>query len=178
MRHNEASVLGRFFKKEKPRIFLGVLAVAPRRDLKRHLDEWGMFGNADLDSALRESLTEIFSLAPMQSVDSPLSTDLVLDVVIPEFQSGDAWDVSMGDIGLPIFWRPKVTVASRLYYLKTKKTWATFSVTEKMKWSEYFGRVLTWRSFFRFRPMFDRKDVEYLLYQACGKLLTKMQKAI
>ena len=171
-------MLERLFKKEKPRVFLGVLAVAPRTDLKRHFDEWGLFEVANLDGALRSGLTGIFSLAPVQSVESPLAGDLVLDVVIPKFQSGDAWDVSLGEIVFPVFWRPKVMVASRLYYLKTKKTKATFAVTEKMKWSEYFKRILTLRAFFRFQPVFDRKDIEYLLYQACGKLLVKMQKAI
>ena len=172
-------MLGSLFKrKEKPRVFLGVLAVAPRTDLKRHLDEKGLFEDANFDTALRQSLTEIFSLAPAQSVSSPLSSDLVLDVVIPKFQSGDAGVVSLEEIGFPIFWRPKVTVASRLYSLTTQKTKATFSVTEKMKWRQYLGRVFSWRGFLGFRPVFDRKDIEYLLYQACGKLLAKMQKAI
>lgn len=171
-------MLGRFFKKEKPRVFLGALAVAPRTDLKRHLDEKGVFEDANLDSVLRQSLTEIFSLAPVQTVTSPLATDLVLDVVIPKFQSGDAWDISLGEISFPIFWRPKVTVASRLYSLTTQKTKATFSATEKMKWGHYLSRIISWRAFFRFRPVFDRKDIEFLLYQACGKLLVKMQKAI
>lgn len=171
-------MLRRLFKKEKPRVFLGVLAVAPRADLKRHLDEKGLFEDANLDISLRQSLTEIFSLAPVQSASSPLATDLVLDVVIPQFQSGDAWDVSLGEIGFPIFWRPKVTVASRLYSLTTQKIKATFSVTEKMKWGQYLSRIISWRAFLRFRPVFDRKDIEYLLYQACGKLLVKMQKAI
>ena len=171
-------MLGQIFKKEKPRVFLGVLAVAPRTDLKRYLDEKGLFEDANLDTALRQSLTEIFSLSPVQSASSPLATDLVLDVVIPKFQSGDAWDVSLGEIGFPIFWRPKITVASRLYSLTTQKTKATFLVTEQMKWGQYLSRIISWRAFFRFRPVFDRKDIEYLLYQACGKLLVKMQKAI
>jgi len=171
-------MLGRFFKKEKPRIFLGVLAVAPRRDLKRYFEVWDGFGNADLDSVLHKRLTEIFSFAPVQCVNSPLPTDLVLDVVIPEFQSGAACEVSMGDIWLPLLWRPKVTVSSRLYYLKNEKKKATFSVTEKMKWSEYFARVFTLKSFFGFGSTFDEKDIEYLLFQACEKLLIKLRKAI
>lgn len=171
-------MLGRYFKRERPRVFLGVLAVAPRTDLKRHFDEKGLFEDANLDTALRQSLTEIFSLAPVHSVTVPLATDLVLDVVIPHFQSGGAWDVSLGEIGFPIFWRPKITVASRLYSLTTQNTKATFSVTEKMKWGQYLSRIISWRAFFGFRPVFDRKDIEYLLYQACFKLLVKMQKEI
>lgn len=164
-------------KREKPRVFLGTLAVAPRSDIKRHLDQWGMFKNEDLDSSLRHSLKEIFSLPSAQNIEDPKNTDLVLDVIVPKFQSGDAWDLSLGDIGIPIMWRPKITISSRLYYLNTEKTKVTFSVTEKMKFSQYIGRLLTWRAVLRFRPVFDSKDMEYLLYQACHKLLLKMQKA-
>jgi uncharacterized membrane protein len=170
-------VLNKLLKKEKPRVFLGTLAVAPRADIKRHLDQWGMFNNEDLDSSLRQNLKEIFSLPSANEVSEPKGNDLVLDVVVPKFQSGDAWDLSLGDFGIPLMWRPEVTVNSRLYYLKSEKTKATFSVTEKMKLGQYVNRLFTWRAFFRFRPVFGSKDMEYLLYQACHKLLLKMQKA-
>jgi len=171
-------VFSKFLKREKPRVYLGVLAVAPRSDIKRHLDQWGMFKNEDLDSNLRQSLKEIFSLPSAQNVDEPRHTDLVLDVVVPEFQSGDAWDLSLGDIGVPLMWRPKITISSRLYFLNTEKTKETFSVTEKMKFGQYIGRLFTWRAMLRFRPVFDSKDLEYLLYLACQRLIIKMQKAI
>ena len=151
--------------------------MAPRADIKKHLDQWGMFKNEDLDSDLGQSLKEIFYLPSACEVDEPKNNDLVLDVVVPKFQSGDAWDLSLGEFGIPLMWRPKVTVSSRLYYLKSDKTKATFSVTEKMKLSQYFSRLFTWRAVFRFRPVFDSKDMEYLLYQACHKLLLKMKKA-
>ena len=170
-------MFSKLLKREKPRVFLGVLAVAPRSDIKRHLDQWGMFKNEDLDSSLRQNLKEIFSLPSAQSVEDPKKTDLVLDVVVPKFQSGDAWDLSLGEIGIPLMWRPKITISSRLYYLNTEKTKETFSVTEKMKFSHYVGRLFTLRGIFRFRPVFDSRDMEYLLYLACHKLLLKMQKA-
>ncbi len=169
-------MFSKLLKREKPRVFLGVLAVAPRSDIKRHLDQWGMFKNEDLDSSLRQSLKEIFALPSAQDVDDPQKTDLVLDVVVPKFQSGDAWDLSLGEIGIPLIWRPKITISSRLYYLNTEKTKETFSVTEKMKISYYIGRLFTWRAIFRFRPIFDSRDMEYLLYLACHKLLLKMKK--
>lgn len=157
---------------------MGSLAVAPRADIKRHLDQWGMFKNEALDSSLRENLKEIFSLPSANEVNEPKSNDLVLDVIVLRYQSGDAWDLSLGDFGIPLMWRPKVTVSSRLYYLKSEKTKVTFSVTEKMKLGQYIRRLFTWRAFLRFRPVFDSKNMEYLLYQACHKLLLKMKKAI
>jgi len=170
-------VFGKILKRDKPRVFLGTLAVAPRSDIKRHLDQWGMFKDEDLDTSLRQNLQDIFSLPPAESVKDVQNTDLVLDVVVPKFQSGDAWDLSLGEIGIPIMWRPKITISSRLYYLNTDKTKVTFSVTEKMKFRQYLGRLFTWRAVLRFRPVFDSEDMEYLLYQACHKLLLKMQKA-
>jgi hypothetical protein len=81
-------VLSKILRKERPRVYLGTLAVAPRADIKRHFDQWGVFKTEDLDTNLRQSLKEIFSLPLATEVSEPKSSDLVLDVVIPEFQSG------------------------------------------------------------------------------------------
>lgn len=169
-------MLKKFFRREKPRVYLGVLAVATRSDFKRNFDQWGMFRTEDLDMAMRQSLSEIFSLPSVQDIDEPKDSDIGLDVVIPKFQSGDAWNLSLGDFGIPLLWRPKVTISSRFYYVKSEKTKEIFSITEKMRWGQYFRRLLTWRAFLRLRPVFDGKDMEYLLYKAFHKLLLKMQK--
>ena len=171
-------MLNRIFKKEKPRVYLSTLAVAPRTDIKKHMDEWAPFKHEDLDTGLRQSLKEIFSLPAAQEVKEPKESDLGLDVVIPKFQSGDAWDLTLGDFGVPLLWRPKVTVSSRLFNLKSNKTTATFSVTQKLSWRQYLRRLFTWRAMLRFRPMFDKEDMDYLLYEACHKLLLKMKKAV
>ncbi len=152
--------------------------MAPRSDIKRHIDQWGIFKNEDLDSNLRKNLKEIFSLPLAQNVKEPKKSDLVLDIVVPKFQSGDTLDLSLGDIGIPLMWRPKITISSRLYNLNTERTKATFSVTEKMDFGQYISRIFSWRAVFRFRPIFDSRDMEYLLYQACHKLLLKMKTAI
>lgn len=165
----------RFLKREKPRVFLGSLAVVTRTDAKRHIDQWGMLNDSNLDAPLQATLQEIFALPSANEVGSPTSTDLALDVLIPKFQSGDYWDVSLGEISIPIFWRPKITVAARLYYLTSGRTKRTFTVTQKMPWSEFLRRLLTWRAFFRLRPTFDAKDMNRLLYFACHSLLGKLR---
>ena len=170
-------MLDRFLKREKPRVFLGALAVVPRKDMKRYLDQCGLFQNESFDHSLRANLEEIFSLPPASEITAPTSTDLGLDVLIPSFQSGDYWDVSLGEIGFPVFWRPKVTVACRLYHLKSDKTKRTFSVTQKMPWGEFLSRQFTWQALFRFRPTFDAEDMKRLLYGACHSILDKLRKA-
>lgn len=166
-----------WFRKRKPRVFLGAIGVADRTDLKRHLEQEGVAEGEPLDSTLRLALTEIFSLPPADSVADPLSTDLVLDVWIPKYQFGEVMDVGLGDGGIILLWRPKVTVSSRLSSLVTKRTKVVISVTEKMKWNQFLSRIFSWRGFFGSRP-FQRQDMEQLLYQACVTLLRKMRKAL
>lgn len=171
-------MFNKLFKRERPRIYLRTLAVAPRSDFKRHIELWDLFQVEDMGTDLHQSLKEIFSLSPAQDVQNPNSNDLGLDVIIPKFQTGGIFEVDLGNIWFPIIWRPKVTVSSRLIYLKSDKTKATFSVTKKMPWRQYLGRIFSWRAFFSFRPAFDGEDMEYLLYQACHKLLLKMKKIV
>lgn len=169
-------MLSRFLKREKTRVFLGTVAVVPRRDLKRFLDQRGMLHDENFDTSLHTTLQEIFALPSVSDVAAPTSVDLGLDILIPSFQSGDYWDVSLGVMDFPIFWRPKVTVTSRLYYLKSAKTKHTFSVTQKLGWGQFLSRVFTLRALFRFQPMFDTKDMDRLLYLACQKVLNKLRK--
>jgi len=154
------------FKKEKPRVYLGNLAVAPRTDIKKDFDQWGLLKTKDLDTEIRKSLKDIFVLPSIHEIKEPKNNDLGLDIIIPKFQAGDSLNMSLGDIDIPFMWRPKITVSSRLYNLKTEKTKAIFSVNEKMKWGEYFSRLFTFRVIFRFRPLFDSNDMEYLLNKA------------
>jgi len=166
-------MFNKFLKKEKPRVFLGTLSVVPRTDFKK-IDEWGIFHREDIDTEFRHSLKEIFSLPPASDVNVPLKSDLVLDVVISQFQSGGAWNIDI----VPVFWRPKILIKSRLYSLKTKKTKSVFSVTEKLKWNIFFNRIFSWRGILHFRPVFDKKDMNFLLYKACHKLLLEMKKSL
>jgi hypothetical protein len=169
-----------FRKREKPRVFLGTIVVVPRAGMKPRLDQWGMFQQEELETPLHATLQQLFSLPPASAVRDPLPTDLGLDVFVPSFQAGDFLSVSLGDLGIPIFWvfmwRPKVTVTCRLYSLQTRETKVTYSVTKKMPWREYVSRLLTLRAFFRFRPIFSADDLNHLLCLACHSLLNKLTR--
>lgn len=172
-------MLRRIFKRDKPRLWLGVVAVAPRSDWRRHLDEWNIFAQReDLDTSIRQTLENIFDLPLANGVNNPESNDYALDIVVPKFQSGDAWGVSLGDVGFPLIWRPKIEIGARLVNLKTGKTVYTTTVKAKLKWRSYFARLFTLRAFFRFKPLFDSNDMNHLLHEACITLLHKLRKAI
>jgi hypothetical protein len=168
-------VLKNIFKKEKPRVYLGTLAVVPRTGIKKSFDSWDLTGVAELDGKLKESLTEVSCVPPSSSRVEALESDLILDVLISEFQLGTAL---FSDIPLPILWRPKVTLVSKLSNLNSGKTKRILSVTEKMPWAEFFGRILTFQGLIGLRPSFNVYDLEKLLYIGSGKVITKMQSSI
>ena len=166
------------FRKEKSRVYLGTIAVAPRTDIKRFFDEPGWPGDANLDVGLRNSLEDLFALPPAADVEHPDARDLGVDILVTRFQMGEAYFIGLGRYGLPIFWRPKVTVSSRLFYLRSGKTKAAFSVTEKVKWRQFIKRAFNPRTWLWTGSMFDEHDLDHLLQHACHKLLLKMNKRV
>lgn len=168
-------MLEKIFKKEKPRVYLGTLVVAPRRGIKMSFDSWDLTGVVELDDKLKKSLKEIFCLPPSGSRSEVLESDLILDVLISEFQLGTAL---FSEIPFPIFWRPKVTLVSKLSNLNSGKTVRILSVKEKMQWGEFFRRLLTFQGLIGLRPVFNINDLEILLYIGSSNVLTKIKNSI
>lgn len=170
-------MLGKLFKKDKPKLYLGSVVVAPRKDIGRHFDQWGaLTGYDDIDSSLSKSLKDFFNLPIVSDVSKVSPNDLALDIVIPNFQSGDCVEVMLGDFRFPIVWRPKIEIACRLYRVSNGKTQYVSTETVKMPWKSYFSRLVSWRGIFRHKPLFDSSDMELLMYRACGKILGKLSK--
>ncbi|MFZ2451744.1 MAG: hypothetical protein WAW36_14605 [Methylovulum miyakonense] len=169
--------------RRKPRVFLGALLVVPKTHMRKHLEQWGLVRKVELDGSLRASLQEIFSLPPACEVTNPKPDDLGLEVIVTSYQSGDFLDIELGEIGFPVFWRPKVTVVCRLYFLKSLETKCTFSITQKMAWNKFVARVFSWGTFsrrvvFRLDPIFDAEDMNHLLYLACHTMLKKIRNSV
>ncbi|MGI9415095.1 MAG: hypothetical protein ACR2PM_15580 [Hyphomicrobiales bacterium] len=179
--------LRKLFRREPPRIFLGALAVAPRTDFKRFFestavtsifDITGLLNPEDLDGEIRKALTGLFTLPPISSRDPPKDSDLALDVIVPKFQSGEFIPVPVHRIIIPFFWRPKLTVAARLYVVETGQTLSTYSVTEKVGWKDYGKRLVSPYRMLDIEPMFTADDSKRLLYKACIKLLEKIKRDV
>ncbi|TDO95794.1 hypothetical protein [Marinomonas balearica] len=167
-------MLSKIFKRTKPRVFMASIVVVPREEWKRS-DEEGWFKSEKLDHEAKVIVESVFSsLPPVSSVYEPEGNDLGLDVMIAKVQGAEFTSTMTQPFSLPIFWRPKVQIKSRLYYLKSQRTKKTYSVTVKMPWGEYLAGVLSLRGVFRYKPIFVSKDLEPLLLTACEKLLKKM----
>lgn len=181
------SWLRKLFRRERPRIYLGTLAVAPRSDFKRHFeytrthgpfDLTGWLSAKDLDTEMRTALTGLFTLPPISDRETPRDSDLALDVVIPEFQAGQILPVEAGPVFIPIMWRPKVKVGARLYVIDTGQTRSTYSVTEKFGWAEFGKRLFSLNTLLQVHAPFTPDDTKKLFYKACIKLLERIKKDI
>lgn len=174
----ERKMFRTYLRKEKPNIYLGDLAIAPHNTLEKDYKQWHRIAKIDPESDLHQSLVELFSLPPVQEVESPGHNDLVLDVLVPKLQARQAMELDIGNLAIPLFSRPTVSINTRFYNLKTGETRASFIITQRMSWFKYIERIFSIRTLFTLHPVFDQEDMEYLLYQGCLKLLFKIDKRL
>ncbi len=170
-------MLRKSLRHEPARLFLGTLSVATGGNLVRHLESLTGGTPPALDQALFVELAELISFPMAAAVEVPQSTDLAFDVALQCYQFGSATDLSLGTAGLPLYWRPKVRLAARLYHLETNKTRTTFHVTQKMPWSAYLNRALSWRVLLGLERPARRVDLENLLRQASERLTARLRDA-
>lgn len=168
-------MLGKLMKQDPPRIFVGTLGVATGGGLARRLEGLANAVAPSLDRALQAELDALFPMPSVATVDAVRPTDLAFDVTIQSYQLGSATDLSLGPVGLPMYWRPKVLLAARLYALQSRKTRAAFRITQKMPWKVYLGRLLSWRVLAGLEPPSRRGDLEHLLRQAAGRLMARLR---
>ena len=169
-------MLRSLLKREPPRVLVGNLGITSG-NLLRHLEGLSGIAPPAFERALLIELAEMLPLPKVETLDNPLATDMALDVVVQGLRSGSATDLSLGAVGLPLYWRPKVRLAARLYHLRSRQPKATFQVTQRMPWSVYLSRVLSWRVLAGLELPARRTDLEQLLRQATTRLLTQVQGA-
>ena len=167
-------MLDRLMKRKPSRLFLGSLSVASG-NLVRHLERLGGTPHQALDRALLAELSDLLPLAKADAVDMPLATDMAVDVAVLGYRAGSATDFSLGTVGLPLYWRPNVQLAARLYHLRSKQPKAMFQVTQRMPWSMYLSRILSWRVLVGLENPGRRNDLELLLRQATERLVTRLR---
>ncbi len=168
-------LMSKLMKQEPPRIFVGTLDVAPGRGLARRFEGLAGAVPPSLDRALQAELNELFPLPSAATVDAARPTDLAFDVTIQRYRFGSATELSLGEVDIPMYWRPKVQLAARLYLLQSRKTRAAFRITQKMPWKVYLGRVLSWRVFVGLEPLSRRSDLEHLLRQAAQRVMARLR---
>ncbi|NRF16391.1 hypothetical protein [Vibrio coralliilyticus] len=166
-----------WFKSDKPNVYLGSLAVVSEDHFSK-IESFFSFSDSALQDHMRRKLEEVFCLSSKPSIQETKPTDIGLDVVIVTLHGGDAFAIEWGPSGIPVFWRPKIKLVSRLYHLKSGKTIKTFKVSQSITWIEFTSKLFSLRGLFRFGSLYNNQDMELLLYQASLKLLDKMRKSV
>lgn len=164
-------------RRNAPRVFAGTLRVVSGRNLVRQLESLSSAVPSDMDHALLGDLQAVISLPPISTADSPQPSDMAFDVVLQSYRLGCSADLSLGTVGIPLYWRPRVRVAARLYQLQSNKTKKTFALTQCMSWAQYFQRILSWKVFIGLEPVAGRGDMQILLRQAGERLLARLERA-
>lgn len=162
-------------KKEKSKLFMGAIAVVPRSEFMK-VDEWGLFKGESLEDSVKVKLENLFSLPHIPESNSVNDQDLALDIIVSKIQGGEFTSLQTTPIDVPIFWRPKIQIKARLFYINSKKTKSTFEVSRKMPWGTYLNRVFSLRGIIRFKPLFEPVDLEPIMYSACEQLIKKLAK--
>lgn len=137
-------MLHKFFRKEKPQIYLGQLAIVPKEDWKR-IDEKGTFRTEDLEVGLKKLLEETFVFQPLSERQVEAPGDLVLDVFLSNYSGGEFDSFSSSEFFIPILWRPKVELKARVTSVRTGKIVSIQRVKIKMRWSTFFSRAFSFR---------------------------------
>ncbi|MDD2659879.1 MAG: hypothetical protein PHY54_09415 [Methylococcales bacterium] len=118
--------------------------------------------------------TQLSFLLPLPRAPTPEhahDSDLAIDVVLKGYRLGQF----MGGEPVPVvFWRPMVEINSRVYFVKSGKDATTLAVKQRMPWSSFIKRVLSWR-FFSLTSLATDEDMSLLLGQALEKMLFRLR---
>lgn len=159
-------------KLSPPEVYLGDIAVVPRRDFKRLL-EMG-WESRDTDHRIKAWIGELIDLPLVKDIREISKTALSLDILVSNYQCGsDAFNWS--EPVIPFAWRPSVKLHGRLIRLRDGKILGTFAVTKRITWKTYIVRVLSIQGMFGGASAFGKTDMQYLLGQALVELLRWVQ---
>ena len=155
----------RLLKRNPPKLYLGQLTVVPRTDFLRHFE--GNIAGGSVDADLTTQLSSWLPLPRAPTSEDAHDSDLAIDVILKGYRLGQF----MGGEPVPVvFWRPMVEIVSRVYFVKSGKDVTTQVVKQRMPWSSFIKRVLSWR-FFSLATLATDEDMSLLLGQALEKML-------
>ena len=165
-----------FGRKPKHRLYLGACKVLPSEKLAETWELRPIFGPSDteLERKFGEWL-DLPSLEPNQVVDE---NDLVADVYLKEYRSGQDLSGDIGGIPLLFFWRPRAEVAAIISSAQTSKIVAKESATYKLPWGMFIRLALTPRALFLGVAAAGSQQTDFLIGNALISLFSKLREQI
>lgn len=160
-------------------MYLDSIHVASRGDIET-CDEWSWFKKSEsFEDGIKYAMEDIFKLPHISTESDIRKNDLGLQVAIVNYQGGDFDTVSLSSLVIPFFWRPKIEIRSRLYYLKSQNTFSEFEIVERVSLSNYLKRVISINGLIlRYKPLYNKEDMVHLLLIGSIRLVNKMRSKI
>lgn len=153
-----------FGKKEPVRLYRGAVVVASNGESNPH--PFG-FWTTDYDAYLKEKLSSLLSLPEFDKNQTSSENAYCMDLMILDYQLGGVNHVDLWVYDFLLFWRPKISIAIRVYRVKDDRTRYSETLRLAMPWREYFKNLVLIRN-----NLLNEKGVERMLYQGCLKLLS------
>ncbi len=151
----------KLFNLKKPRLYLKSITVVPT-------DE-------GMDEQLKEELEGIFGKPHTAEIPDLTSTDLGLEIFVPDYRLGDAGVLWLGIEGaaVPLMFRPRIELRARLFQIESGRTVKVFTVRRKMAIKKGFARMFSWGGMID--QTFTPRDVQALFFDACKELIDDLR---
>jgi len=160
------------YNKENPSIYLDLAVIMPREDLKRHFE---FFESKKLNTKMAAIIAEELSFPKLPSDPIEIENDsLVVDVAVSGYQVGSFLEFTLGNYFVPLIWRPRIKLRSRLYKFQNKQTTAEYLISKAMPWGIFI------KSFLSPSIIYTNKDhnIKHLLSQALFELKSKIKQTV
>lgn len=163
-----------FAKKQPIKLYRGAVVIASGGSPPAQINPF-RFWNVDYEAYLRDKLSALLSLPELDKEQAPSDNAHCLDLMILDYQIGgvDILDFQVVEFGLPLFLRPRISIAVRVYRIRDGRTRYSETLRMVMPWLEYFKNLALFRA-----NLINEKGVEKMLYQGCLKLLMNVKNEL
>ena len=162
----------------KPRVYLNSIRVESREEPEL-LDQFYSEDCAAIRDRIRARLDELISLPHVSTITDTKTSDLVLDVLVPGFETG----IWVFDMRYRLFqfdpgWRPRLELRARLCRVVSGETIGETSVTATLSREVHAMRARSLRSLLAWRTKYRPRDLDSLVAEGCLQALDRLRQSI
>ena len=167
----------RWFWRRKPKIYIGQLMVQEATGFQRVFE----FGYQDgISASLKQELRDLFTMQKVAQRTEERAEDVVLDVIVTDFETGFLDLADIQGIPIPLAWRPKVSITARISRIGTNQPMKTYQLTQKQSWADFLAEPPPEPEFdlwsLSSNLPFDDYRLNRLLLIGCAELMRRIQK--
>ncbi len=170
-------ILKLFRQATPPRLFLGEVAVVPKSNFDRILDEISrnpFSSQSDMD--LRACINKWLEIPQLYGT-AEIENAIIVDIYVCAYRNGHGLWGSIGDLPISIFWRPCVEIRARTSHATSRNVISTFSKRTKMPWRMFLNRLFSVRSLLLGRGVASDAEMQAILGETLLNLMKDIRSA-